>query len=231
MSFVRFGRLTCFLLFGLAVGGCVTTASSPNGSSSGGVPLDQIQIQDRFEVVNVDASSLGREAHRCVPQLAANAKSVTDTAAKLPLPRGNTVALSHLNGSSWLVISGATAICIPRSAAGYPIFASEAFVATVNPSGVPPTITDGWYAQLARRLAEKGRVSAAYIFSNGNATIATYWVEPASKNFLYYASEFKKAGTWESGTYDFRFTDPNMSSVASVKRGSASIKVNLIEHR
>ena len=195
------------------------------------MPLDQIQIKDRFEVVNVDAANLGREAHRCVPELQASSKSVTDTAAKLPLARGNTVALSHVNGSSWLVVSGATAICIPRSTAGYPIFAGEAFFATVNPSGVPPTVTDGWYAQLARRLAEKGRVSAAYVFPNGNATIATYWVEPTSKNSLYYAPEFKKAGTWESGTYDFRFTDPNMSAASSVKRGNSSMKVNLVEHR
>ncbi len=231
MNLVRVWRLCFLCLFGLMVGGCVTTASNSGGSSAANVPLDRIQIQDRFEVIDVNSANLGREAHRCVPQLAADAKAVTDTAPKLPLPRGNTVALSHLNGSSWLVVYGATAICIPRSAAGYPIFAGEAFVATVNPSGVPPTVTDGWYAQIARRLAEKGRVSVAYVFSNGNATIATYWVEPTAKNFLYYAGEFKKVGTWENNTYDFRFTDPNMSSVSSVKRGNASQKMNLIQHR
>src|SRR5690349_2126124 len=152
---LRRASLVC--LFGLALGGCVTTSSSAPSSfapPSDYVPLDQIQIVNRFDVVEVSAANLGVEAHRCVPPLSASSKSVNDTGAKLPLPRGNVTALSHLSSSSSFVISGSKAICIRQSAAHYPIFATEAFVDTVNPQGVPPTVTDGWYAQIARRMAE-----------------------------------------------------------------------------
>ena len=89
-------------------------------------------------------------------------------------------------------------------------------------------MTDGWYAQIARRMAETGRATVAYSFSNGNAEIASYWVEGSNKNSINYAREFKKAGTWESGTYDFRFTNASISGVSSTKRGQSMSKVNLI---
>lgn len=217
-------------LLGLVLGGCVTTSSAPSNFAppTDYVPLDQIQISARFQVVEVNAANLGVEAYHCVPQLSAGSKSVMDTASKLPLPRGNVTALSHLSSASSFVISGSQAICIHQSAARYPIFAAEAFSETVNPSGVPPTVTDGWYAQIARRMAEAGRVTVAYVFPNGNAEIANYWVESPNKNAIRYAREFKKAGTWETGTYDFRFSHASLSGVAATKRGQQMSKVNLL---
>jgi len=192
------------------------------------VALDQIQIVNRFQVVEVNAANLGVEAYHCIPQLSAGSKNVNDMASKLPLPLGRVTALSHLSSANSFVISGSKAICIQQSAAHYPIFAVEAFSETVNPTGVPPTITDDWYVQIARRLAEAGRVTVAYSFRNGNADIASYWVEGSNKNVIYYANEFRKAGSWETGAYDFRFSHASLTGVTSTKRGTQMAKVDLI---
>jgi hypothetical protein len=222
-------------LLGLFLGGCVTTSSSAPSSFASPtdyVPLDRIQIANRFEVTEINAANIGVEAYRCVPQLSAGSKNVSDTGAKLPLPRGMVRSLSHLSSSSSFVISGSKAICIHQSATHYPIFAAAAFSDTVNPSSVPPTVTDGWYAQIARRMAEAGRVTVAYVFPNGNADIASYWVEGSNKNAIHYAREFKKAGTWETGSYDFRFSHSSLTSVTSTKRGQSQsmIKTNFIDY-
>ena len=217
-------------LLGLCLGGCVTESSAPQrfAPPADYVPLDQIQIPDRFQVVEVNAANLGVEAYHCVPQLSAGSKSVVDTASKLPLPRGGVTALSHLSSANSFVISGSKGICIHQSAAHYPIFAAEAFSETVNPTGVPPTVTDGWYSRIAGRMAETGRVTVAYAFANGNAEIANYWVEGSNKNVIHYAREFKKAGTWGTGSYDFRFSHASLTGVSATKRGQQMAKVNLI---
>lgn len=218
-------------LLGLCLGGCVTTSSSSSfAPPTDYVPLDQIRIANRFEVTEINAANIGVAAYRCVPQLSAASKNVSDTGAKLPLPRGMVRSLSHLSSANSFMIVGSQAICIHQSAAHYPIFAAEAFSDTINPSSVPPTVTDGWYAQIARRMAEAGRVTVAYVFPNGNADIASYWVEGSNKNAIHYAREFKKAGTWESGSYDFRFSHPSLTTITSTKRGQSQvmIKTNLI---
>lgn len=230
MSFRTTFPLVC--LAALYCAGCVTTDQTQAAApSSQFVPVDRIQIQKRFTVVDVNAANFGNEVHRCVPQLGATSKTVVDQAAKLPLPRGTVVSLSNVRASNSFVIVGSRAICLQESTARQPIFAAEIFVDTVSPSGVPPDVTDRWYADLARRIAETGRATAAYVFPNGNAFIASYWIEPPLKTRLAYASEFKKAGTWESGTYDFRFVDPNLSSVATVARNGAKAKTAPIDYR
>jgi len=229
-----FSRFSYLLACSAAIlcSGCVTTGQTqPGATSSQFVPVDRIQIQKRFAVVDVNAANFGSEAHRCVPQLGATSKPVVNQAAKLPLPRGTVVSLSNINAANSLVIVGSRAICLQQSTARQPIFAAEIFVDTVNPSGVPPEVTDKWYADLARRIAETGRATAAYVAPNGNAFIASFWVEPPLKATLAYASEFKKAGTWESGTYDFRFVDPNFASVTVVTRNGAKAKMAPIDYR
>lgn len=224
-------RIALSCLVGAFLGGCAATPATTFAPPTDYVPLDQIQIQNRFDVVDVNAVNLGVQAYQCVPQLNAASKNVSQTAGRLPLPRNTIVALSHVSSANALVISGSKAICIHQSAARYPIFAGEAFVETVNPSGVPPGITDGWYAQIAKRMAEQGRVTVAYVFANGNADIASYWVEAPNKNALQYSREFKKAGTWETGTYDFRFSHPGLTSVSSTKRNNSALKVDFIGYR
>lgn len=209
--------------------GCVTTPTQNFAPPNDYVPLDRIQIQNQFQVVDVDAANLAIEAHRCVPQLNAESKNVAQQAGKLPLPRNTFLALGHASSASMLFIARSTATCIRQSTARYPIFAGEAFEVTVNPKGVPPNVTEGWYAQLAMRIAENGRVTVAYVFPNGNADIASYWVTSPNKNTLNYSNEFKKAGTWETGTYDYRFTNPGLAGVSTTKRGSSMEKPNLLD--
>lgn len=216
---------------GLALGGCVTTSERQFAAPTDYVPMDQIQIQNRFDSVEVNAANLGVEANRCVPQLNSGSQAVVQNARKLPLPRGTMLALSHVSSSKTFFLSGSTGICISQSANHYPIFAGEAFLVTANPQGVPPGITEGWYADIARRIAEKGRATVAYVYPNGNAYVVNYWVEAPNKDALQYASEFKKAGTWETGTYDYRFSNASISSMSVTRRNNVMSKPNLIEQR
>jgi len=226
----RYAFLAC--LAGLVCSSCVSTdAGQGTVTNAQFVPGDRIQIQSRCDIREVNAANLGSEAHRCVPQLSATSKAVVEQAAKLPLPRGTVVSLSHIDAANFLVIAGSNSICLRQSTARYPIFAGEVFLGTVNPMGVPPDITDRWYAELAKRIAETGRTTAAYVFPNGNAYIASYWIDPPLKTRLYYSSEFKKAGTWESGTYDFRFANQNLTSVSTTTRNGSKTKSNPIEGR
>ena len=226
----RHAFLACFTAALSA--GCVTTDQTQGAATSAQyVPIDRIQIQNRFDVREVNAANLGAEVHRCVPQLSATAKPVVEQAAKLPLPRTTVVSLSHVNAANSLVIVGSSAICLQQSTARHPIFAGEIFLNTINPRGVPPDVTDKWYAELAKQIAEKGRATAAYVAPNGNAFIASYWVDSPLKTRLSYSNEFKKAGTWESGAYDFRFVNPNLSSVSMTTRNGANVKTSPIDPR
>jgi len=101
MSFRSTFPLVC--LAALCAAGCVTTDQTQGGApSSQFVPVDRIQIQQRFAVVDVNAANLAGEAHRCVPQLGATSKAVVDQATKLPLPRGTVVSLSNVNAANSL---------------------------------------------------------------------------------------------------------------------------------
>jgi hypothetical protein len=215
----------------LALVGCGPTPGRQFATPTDYVPMDQIQIQNRFVPVEVSAASLGIEVNRCVPALAPTSQAVVQTASKLPLARGTTTVISHLSSSKAFVVSGSTGVCVAQSANHYPIFAGEAFLSTANPAGVPPDVTDGWYTQIARRIAENGRVTAAYVYPNGNAYVASYWVESPNKYNIQYAAEFKKAGTWEATTYDYRFSNPSLTTVSVTKRNNAMRKTDLIDSR
>ena len=146
-------------LLGLFLGGCVTTSSSAPSSFASPtdyVPLDQIQIANRFDVAEINAANIGVEAYHCVPQLSAGSKNVSDTGAKLPLPRRHgplAVPRQLREQFRHLGVEGdlhPSERCPLSNLRGRSVLGHGQFVS------VPPTVTDGWYAQIAHRMAEAG---------------------------------------------------------------------------
>ena len=212
--------------------GCETTQPRQFAAPDDYVPLGSLQIESRFPGAQVTAGNLAAEATKCVPQLTATSVSVKDLAAKLPLPAGKAIGLGHVRSASQFLVNRSTGICLRQSEARYTILAAEAFLDTLNPVGVPPDVTDDWYKQIAKKLAESGSTKVAYVYSNGNAGLTSYWLGSGNdKHTLYYAQEFKKAGAWDEAAYGLIFKHPNMASISETKRNGVGVKSNLIGHR
>jgi hypothetical protein len=201
----------------MLVTACATQAPRTFPAPTDRIPLEQVVIDREFVRTPLTRESFGEEANKCVPPLNAQSSSVQTTLRDFP--SRNIVSLGHVSSGSTFVVQQSTAICIRQSDQGHPIFAAEAFVDTVNPQGVPPDVRDAWYKQVAMSIASRGQARVAYTFPNGNAFVATYWVEPASKQTLNYTNEFKKQGEWEAGRFDMTFSHPALSAVSETMRG------------
>ena len=186
------------------------------------IPLEQVVIDREFLRTPLTRESIGVEANKCVPPLDVESSGVKKFVRDFP--SRSIVSLGHASSASTFVVQQTTAVCIRQSDQGHPIFAAEAFAETVNPQGVPPDVRDAWYKQMAMGIASRGQVRVAYAFTNGNAFVATYWVEAAAKQALSYTSEFKKKGEWETGRFDMTLTHPALSGVSETMRGKARQK-------
>lgn len=193
------------------------------------VPIEKAQIASRFMTISITRENLAAEASKCIPQLNGDSETIKKAANNVPIQ--NVVGFSHLSSANLFLTRYTTAICLQKSSARFPIFAAEAFLETVNPKGVPPDVVDGWYKQIALLIATKGIAKVAYVYGNGNAFAVSYWVEPTSAFGLYYSSTFNKAGTWETGTFDARFSHPAMTSVSETQRSGVSQKTYPLAHR
>lgn len=233
LSSWRFTRQVQCALGGLMVVFLAGCATSPTQKAFPPpvdyVPIDKVQITSRFDTVEVTPANLAIEARKCVPQLGADSQGIKKTIQEFPSRAS--VGLGHASSANLFLLNQTTAICLQRSSAKFPIFAAEAFIDTINPQGVPPDVVDDWYKQIALQIATKGMAKVAYAFDNGNAFIATYWVEMNQSIALSYSNIFKKAGAWETEKIDFKFTHPTLTSVSEVKRSRLSQKAQPLMHR
>jgi hypothetical protein len=211
------------------VSGCATPPPKYFPPPSDYVPLDQIQIASRFDTVEVTPDTLGTEVVKCVPQMNPDSQGIKKVLQGFP--SANINAFGHASSSRIFILHRTTGTCMQRSAAKFPIFAAEAFVGTVSPSGVPPDVVDGWYKQIAMQIARKGTAKVAFVFNNGNAFVANYWVEATADFSLYYSSAFRKAGTWETENFDARFSDSTLSSISETKTSGKAEKTYPFSHR
>ncbi len=191
------------------------------------IPISQISIPSQFTVIPIDISNFDKEANKCVPTLHVSAQSIQQTSNNLNKANSTTV-FSHLSSANRFVIHQGNAVCIPFSAAKYPIFPAEMINDTANPKGVSPDIIEGWNKKIAELIATKGFAKVAYVFSNshGNANIVKYWTAQ-NDTTLHYSSNFQVAGSWENDNYDAKFTDNDLNSFSEVKRSGLSQKTPL----
>lgn len=226
---MRLFSYSIFSLLALTVAGCVSQPQRVFPPPTDYVPIKEVQIQSRFPTVEVTGDTLGVEANRCVPQLNGDTPSIR---AKLKdFPNRNIVSFEHMSSANMFILRQTTAVCLQRSSEKFPIFASEAFLETANPKGVPPDVTEEWYKKIALLIASKGSAKIAYVFDNGNAFSVSYWVEVSPGFALDYSSVFRKAGTWEAERLDAQFSHPSMTSVAETKRSGSAQKIFPWAHR
>ena len=207
--------------------GCVTTSPS-FAPPTDYVKREDIQIADHFSPTELNDTNAADAVLRCLPTIPRESAALTKVRADLPLKRGQTVTIGHSSSASRFVITGNKGLCIRYSDANFPIFATQAFVNTVEPAGISPDIRNDWYRQIAHKLALHGIVRVAYVFPNGNAFMARYWADKGGPT-LVYSSTFHKAGRWEKDPVELKFTDPNLQSVSVIETNGRRHKVNLLE--
>lgn len=219
----------CLLGIAALLAACVTSPPQKFPAPTDSVPIERVQVRDRFDTVTVNAETLGPEVKRCIAQIEPTSKAVTDMLKEFP--SANTTTFRHLSSSRLFVLRQTTGVCIERTLAGYPILAAEAFFETANPNGVPPDVSTGWYRLLAQLIAEKGVAKIAYVYAGGQAAVCSYWVDASAATKLSYSMEHRKKGEWEREQMDGRFAHPNLNSVSQVKRNGQTVKPNPIAHR
>ena len=222
--------LAALLLCVLALTGCINPRRAAAPIPTGYVPLNQIQITSHFNTREISSDTFEAEANRCISNKSSSNMAILK--ARQNFPRNETFELSHPGAANRFLVTQTTALCLQKSSNRQPIFAAEVFFKTINPVGVPPEVTDRWYKELALLIATKGSANVAYVFSNGNASIASYWVKSFPvESALNYSNNNKKAGTWESEVLDAKFSHPAMTSVSTIQRNNLYEKVNPIQHR
>lgn len=222
----KFLPLACLATF---LFGCATQSQKVFAPPSDYVPIGKIQISSKFQTIELTRETLAAEIKRCVPQISTNSEYVNRDISSFP---STNIALhGHASSASQFWVNRTTGMCLKVSSERFPVLAGEAFFDTVNPVGVPPDVTDGWYKQIALLIATKGAAKVAFTFKKGAAFVADYWVEPRQGHKLHYSSSYRKEGSWEFERVDLRFSHPSMSSISQTKRGNETAKVNLLSHR
>jgi hypothetical protein len=173
------------------------------------IPLKAIRIQSHFDTVEVTPANFREMLLQCIPQIGTNPNAIA-------LPPASVVNATYASASSSRIflLKKSSGLCLYRSSTNFPIFAGDAFIATVNPVGVPDDVADRWNKQLATLVAQQGMARVAFIFNNGNAAMAKYWINPSTPLELNYTSQQKSAGEWESQELDARFSDAALTSVS-----------------
>jgi hypothetical protein len=226
MSRSRIVHLACVAA---TLAGCAAPHRAAVPPPTDYVPIDRLEISSQFPTVELTRETLAAAINQCVPQVKVDSSG--SRSALSQFPSNNVVLIGHLSSANQFWVNKTTGFCLRTSSAKFPILAGEAFIETVNPKGVPPDVTDGWYRQIALRMASRGSAKVAYVFENGNAFVVDYWMESNRGATLRYSSALRKAGTWETETIDFRFTHPALSAVSETKRGNEWAKPNLLAHR
>lgn len=226
MRFLKYFPVACVVT---VLVGCATQPQKVFPPPTDYVPIGKVQISSKFQTIALKRETLAAEINKCVPQISVSSEKMNQELSKFP--GTNIVLHGHVSSANQFWVNKTMGMCLQRSSERFPILAAEAFLETVNPVGVPPDVTDGWYKQIALVIATKGAAKVAYAFEKGNAFVVDYWVDSSQGHKLQYSSSFRKAGNWESERLDLRLSHPSMSSVGETKRGSETAKVNLLSHR
>lgn len=205
--------------------GCASYEQKPQlAAPSDYVPIDQIRIKQRFDTVLLTKENLAAEQMKCVPFIQPNTERIK--AQVREFPRNNeTVVVGHASSSKQFIYRGSKGLCLEYSANRYPIYAAETLIGTANPTGVPPDVTDDWYAKIARKIAIRGRAKVVYVTDKGTAFLASYWSDQVAGFALHYWSEFKKVGEWENTEVDYTFSNPALSGFSETRQGAAKYMV------
>lgn len=209
MKSVASALLFCVMFLCGALLGC----AQMNPKFPNAVPNNEITVSSTFNVQTVTDANLDELYSACAGKKLdskLHLRVMADTKDK-----SSVMVLKNSAQAGYLHISSNLAVCIQETDQGFPVLAAEVFKKSLELVGVPETIVEDWYMQMAKKISQKGRIKVAFRFDNGNAQKATYWVSPNERGWLYYENTFVKANAFTQSDYDFVFMHPNLESVAS----------------
>ncbi len=223
------GRLTTLIMLICAFVGMAPLASAQKNQQKNHAEKSKEVIPAKFDAIALTKENYAAQVNKCIPTISVDASYLKDSIKNFP--SNGITTYQNPKVPSLFVVHQKTAVCMKLSANKYPIFATEAFIDTVNPNGVSQKVMDKWYRQIAILIAQKGSAKIAYVVNNGNAFIVNYSVKSDFAQQLNYSMQFKKAGTWESEKLDSKFTHASLSGVEETKRGGQGAKPFPLSHR
>lgn len=175
------------------------------------VPVGNLQIQKKFDLVEVRPDNFKAVLLNCIPEFANNIHTFE------PPPAAVQQAVYQMGGiSRQFILKKTVGLCLRTSSANFPVLAAEAFLGTVKPQGVSDEVVAEWNTQIATLIARQGRANVAYQYGNQSAMLVKYWVDPGSPLTIRYTTQYKSQGEWDKQALDAVFADPALSAVASV---------------
>lgn len=226
---MRFLNYSVACIYAALLAGCATSPPKTFPPPTDYIPISEVQITSRFNTVEVTRETLGLEVNKCIPQINADSQGIKQKLGKFP--SDNSWAIGQASSANIFLLRRTTAVCLHKSSEKFVIFSAEAFFDTANPHSIPPDIIENWYKQIALLVATKGVAKVAYVFSNGNAFVVSYWIEKPLEFGIFYSSVNKKAGEWEKDNFDAKFSHPSLESMSLTKRSGLSQKMDPLSHR
>lgn len=196
------------------VPGGTPSAAPVSAALKDSIALNDISISNRFDFVDASPAKFRESLFSCIPNYSTKPEWT-------PLPTGISTAYMKNVYAKIFLLRGTQGHCLNRSVTGFPIFAGDAFLKTVNPVGVPDSVSESWYQRIADNVAKKGFAKVVYVFKNANANVVRYWIDPSKPVEINFTSEMKMAGQWNTEGVDSVFEDPGMYAV-SINASNAS---------
>lgn len=175
------------------------------------VPVGNLQIQKRFDLVEVGPNNFKSVLLNCIPEFSRNIDAI-----QLPPPAVQHAIYKAGGVSRQFILKKTVGLCLRSSSANFPVFAAEAFLDTVKPQGVSEEVVEAWNMQIAALIARQGRANVAYQYGNHSALLVKYWVDAANPLPIRYTTQYKAAGEWDRQVQEAVFADPALVAVASV---------------
>lgn len=195
----------------MADGKPVVIDNRPVSTLPDAVPLGNLQIQKKFDLIEVRPDNFKATLLSCIPEFASNIATIY-----VPPPTVQQ-AIYKVGGSArQFILKKTVGLCLNTSAANFPVFAAEAFLGTVKPQGVSDEVVAEWNTQIATLIARQGRANVAYQYGNQSILAVKYWMDPGSPLTIRYTTQYKPQGEWDKQAFEAVFADPALSAVASI---------------
>ncbi len=200
--------------------GCATTPST----------FEPSNMAEKFEVKNLTVNSIASEARACLGYEIQN-QMLAAIQKDFPVRSGFSI-VRNPNSSQFVYFFASSMACIPLSKQGFPILAAEALTETVVPIGVPNDVKLDWDKKIVARIASRGTARVLYVYPNGNAQSAVYWVKPDEQGAIHYGTDFRRAGQFQAADYDFQFTHPSLSGTTTITyQNGTMFRKGFLQHR
>lgn len=213
-------RVILFFIGVALLSGCSVAPHNGNAFTKPNklVDLSEIKINSKSEIIKVSKDNYIDEIDKCLGMNFKNDDRFVREAFK-DFPPNNIVSYYSKDEGDFFINRKTEAVCLKRSEYSHPVFSTNDFSGTVNPTGVPSNVAEGWYRKIAKNIAAYGFCIVAYKMENGNAFVATYYEDSDRPYMMDYKVAYAKAGKWETSNIDYVFSYPDIGGIMVKSRG------------